>query len=105
MAYSIFIKDIEDLENRIKSKDKKLSIEIANSILDNLDTKKRFINILEIHLENSGMVVDITADRKNFIHTLQKNLNTLIFHEEYEMCAKVKTAIEYLKQHAEDLAP
>ena len=96
MAYSIFIKDEEELENRIKSKDKNLSIEIVKVILDNLDTEKRFINILEIHLENSGLIIDITADRKNFAYTLEKNLDTLIFHEEYEICSQVKNALEYL---------
>lgn len=96
MAYSIFLKDEEELENRIKSKDKNISIEIVKVILDNLDTKKRFINILEIHLENSGLIVDITADRKNFAYTLEKNLDTLIFHEEYEICSQIKNAIEYL---------
>ena len=103
MAYSIFIKDEEELENRIKSKDKNLSIEIVKVILDNLDTKKRFINVLEIHLESSGLVVDITADRENFISTLQKNIDTLIFHEEYEICSQVKNAIDYLKQSAKSL--
>ena len=36
------------------------------------------------------------ADRKNFAYTLEKNLDTLIFHEEYEICSQVKNAIEYL---------
>tara|TARA_R110001599_G_scaffold185127_1_gene379343 strand:+ start:590 stop:883 length:294 start_codon:yes stop_codon:yes gene_type:complete len=96
MAYSIFLKDEEELESRIKSKDKNISIEIVKVILDNLDTEKRFINILEIHLENSGLIIDITADRKNFAYTLEKNLDTLIFHEEYEICSQVKNALEYL---------
>ena len=102
MAYSIFLKDEEELENRIKSKDKNLSIEIVKIILDNLTTKKRFINILEIHLEDSGLVLDITADRKDFISTLQKNLDTLVFHEEYEICSRVKEAIEYLSNPPKD---
>jgi len=96
MAYSIFLKDEEELESRIKSKDKNISVEIVKIILDNLDTKKRFINILEIHLENSGLIIDITADRENFVYTLEKNLDTLVFHEEYEICSQVKNAIEYL---------
>lgn len=102
MAYSITIKNEDEFTNLVKSKDKKLSMEVVQTILDNLDTKKRFINILEIHLENSGVTLDITADREHFTDTLLKNLDTLIFHEEYEMCSKIKEAIKYLSTSTEN---
>tara|TARA_R110001592_G_scaffold26674_10_gene99607 strand:+ start:2717 stop:3025 length:309 start_codon:yes stop_codon:yes gene_type:complete len=102
MTYSIKVKDEDEFENIINSKDKRLSTEIVSIILNNLDTKKRFINVLEIHLESSGIVLNITADRENFIPTLKKNIDTLIFHEEYEICARVKEAIEYLSNPPKD---
>lgn len=104
MAYLLKIKDAEELEQKIESKDKELSLEIVRVILDNLKTTKRFINILEIHIESSGTVIDLTADRNNFIPTLEKNLNVLVFHEEYEICAQIKDALIYLNHHEKDLA-
>ena len=102
MTYSIKVKDEDEFENIINSKDKRLSTEIVSIILNNLDTKKRFINVLEIHLESSGIVLNITADRESFIPTLKKNIDTLIFHVEYEICARVKEAIEYLSNPPKD---
>ena len=73
-------------------------IEIVKIILDNLSTKKRFIPVLEIYLERSDVIVDLTVDRKDFIDTLEKNLKTLVTWEEYEWCSKIKKAIDKLNK-------
>mgnify|MGYP003139531252 FL=1 len=98
MAYSIVCKDEDDFQKLIESKDKKLSIEIVKIVLKNLNTKKRFIPVLEIYLETSDIIVDLTVDRKDFVDTLEKNLKTLITWEEYEWCSKIKKGIDKLNK-------
>ncbi len=92
----IVVKNEEEFEQRLKGGDKDISIKVVKTILNNLDTEKRFIHVLEIHLEETGLVVDITADRNDFYSTLEKNMDTLIHHEEYELCAQIQEALKKL---------
>ncbi len=92
----IRVKNEEEFEQRLKAKDRDISVKVVETVLNNLDTKKRFIHILEIHLEETGLIVDITADRNDFYATLEKNMSTLLFHEEYELCAQVREALKQL---------
>jgi hypothetical protein len=103
MAYSIVCKDEDDFQKLIESKDKNLSIEIVKIILNNLSTKKRFIPVLEVYLETSDVIVDLTVDRKDFIDTLEKNLKTLLSWEEYEWCSKIKKGIDKLNKKNEKI--
>ena len=98
MAISIRVKDEEEFEERIKNKDLMLAKEIVNVILKNLNSKKRFHHIFEIYIENRDTILDLTIDKNDFITTLEKNLKTLIFHEEYEICSDIKKAIDKLKK-------
>lgn len=97
MAYSIDVHDIEEFEEIVKSKDLKMSKYIVSLILKNLNTKKRFIHALEVYIKSTYSVFDITIDRKNFLDTLEKNLEIHEHHEEYEDCAKILKAINSLK--------
>ena len=45
----------------------------VESILKNLNTKKRHIHILEVIIEEEDRIFDITCDRNDFIETLEKN--------------------------------
>ena len=46
---------------------------------------------------NPDKIMDLTVDRRDFIDTLEKNLEIQIYHEEYEICAEIQKAIEKLK--------
>jgi hypothetical protein len=98
MAYSITVKDEDDFQKLIESKDKTLAIEIVKIVLKNLNTKKRFIPVLEIYLETTDVMVDLTVDRNDFVDTLEKNLKTLLDWEEYEWCSKIKKGIDKLNK-------
>ena len=43
-------------------------------------------------------MVSLTIDRKDFITTLEKNLEIFIYHEVYEECTKIQEAINKLKK-------
>jgi excinuclease UvrABC helicase subunit UvrB len=97
MAHSINVKTYDDFEQLIYNKDLGISKAIISKILSNLNTKKRFTHVLEIMIEDEDKIMDLTVDRKDFIDTLEKNLEIQIYHEEYEICAEIQKAIEKLK--------
>jgi len=97
MAYSINVKNYQEFEDLISAKDLNISKACVDGILKNLNTKKRHIHILEIIIDDEDGIRDITVDRKNFIFTLEKNLEIHAYHEEYERCIEIQNAIKKLK--------
>ncbi len=98
MATRIEVKNAEEFEQMIKDKNLNISKGIVNGILENLVGKKKHIHVLEIYLKDEDSIVDITCHREDFIETLEQNLETFIYHEEYEACSGIKKAIDYLKK-------
>lgn len=97
MVYSVNVKTREEFEELIYGKDFNISKSIVDSILENLNTKKRFIHVLEIVIEDEDRIMDLTVDRKDFIDTLEKNLEIHAYHEEYERCSEIQRTIQKLK--------
>jgi hypothetical protein len=98
MAATIKVKNAEEFEQMIKDKNLDISKGIVDGILKNLVGKKKNVHVLEIYLKDEGSIVDITCHRNDFIETLEQNLETFIYHEEYEACSGIKKAIDYLKK-------
>jgi len=70
---------------------------LVDTILNNLKSKKRHIHALSILVEQEQTVYDITIDRKEFIATLEMSLPIYEKIEEFEKCAEIVKAIEYIK--------
>lgn len=98
MARSIVVNNAEDFEQLIKDKDLSVSKGIVEGILKNLTTKRKNVHVLEVHLLEDDTIVDITCNRDDFVETLQQNLETHIYHEDYEACSGIQKAIEFLKK-------
>jgi|TARA_A100000164_G_C21692453_1_gene669589 hypothetical protein len=98
MVRSIVVNDAEAFEQRIKDKDLSISKGIVEGILKNLTTKKNHIHVLEVHLLEDDQIIDITCHRDDFIETLEQNLETHLYHEDYEGCSGIQKAIEFLKK-------
>jgi hypothetical protein len=98
MPLSISLKTQEEFNNLIKGRDLKISKAIVESILDNIDSKKRYIYVLEIKIEDEETVIDLTVDRQEFVHTLEKNLEIYVENELYEECSVIQQTIKKLKQ-------
>ncbi len=94
MVKRIKVKNVEDFESLLQNKDIKISKAIASTAIKNLHSKKRFIPVLEVHLEESGDIFDITLDKKDILQTLKQNLEIHEYHEEYEGCALIASAIK-----------
>tara|TARA_R110000803_G_scaffold143567_1_gene209609 strand:- start:131 stop:427 length:297 start_codon:yes stop_codon:yes gene_type:complete len=98
MVEKVKVKSVEEFEKLINDKNLKISKSIVQGILENLLTKKKYIHVLEIYIKDEDSVIDITCNREDFIETLEENLKTHIYHEEYEACAGIQKAINYLKK-------
>lgn len=97
MVYKIKVKTQEDFEDEIKNQNLQISEACVKNILNNLNTKKRHIYILEVTVEKDDTIFDITCDRKDFLDILEKNLIIMEKWEQYEICSKIIKAIEILK--------
>jgi len=97
MAYSVNVKNYQEFEDLIYAKDLNISKACVDGVLKNLNTKKRYVYVLEIMIEDEDKIMDLTIDRRDFIDTLEKNLEIHVYHEEYERCVEIQNAIQKLK--------
>jgi len=98
MAKRIKVKNIEEFEQMLQNQDLKISKAIVEVALKNLHSKKRFIPILEVYVEEEEEVFDITLDKQNLVSTLQQNLKIHEHNEDYEGCARIANAIKELQK-------
>jgi len=98
MAKRIKVKSIEEFEDMLQEQDLKISKAIIEVALKNLKGEKRFIPVLEVHVEEDESIFDITLDRQNMVSTLQQNLEIHERNEDYEGCARISKAIQELEK-------
>ena len=96
MVKRIKVKSVEEFEEMLQEQDLKISKAIIEVALKNLKGEKRFIPVLEIHVEEDESIFDITLDRRNMVSTLQQNLEIHERNEDYEGCARIAKAIQEL---------
>ena len=98
MVKRIKVKNVEEFEDMLQEQDLKISKAIIEVALKNLKGDKRFIPILEVHVEEDESIFDITLDRQNMLSTLQQNLEIHERNEDYEGCARIAKAIQELEK-------
>ena len=98
MIKRIKVKSIEEFEEMLQEQDLKISKAIVEVALKNLKGKKRFIPIMEIHVEEDESIFDITLDRQDIVSTLQQNLEIHERNEDYEGCARIANALKELQK-------
>ena len=97
MNKKIIVQTQDEFTEMAQNHDIRISEACVESILKNLNTKKRHIHILEVIVEEEDKIFDIICDRKDFVETLEKNLIIMEKHEEYEKCSEIIKALEILK--------
>ncbi len=70
---------------------------IVETILSNINTRKKEIPIFEVEVENNGDTYTLSIQTEEFINTLETNLIHYENEEAYEGCQKIIEAINYLK--------
>jgi hypothetical protein len=98
MAEEISVFDTDEFEQLVASRDLRVSKALVETILKNLNGRKRHIHALSVLIEQEQTMYDITIDRQEFVTTLEQNLPIYEKHELYEDCAKIVNAIQFLKE-------
>jgi hypothetical protein len=88
---------INDFERAIEEGDFEISKIIVETILSNLNTKKKNIYVMNFYIEETEESIDFTVLRSNFSEVLEKNLKFYEKEELYEMCSVIQKTIELLK--------
>jgi hypothetical protein len=97
MATEISVFDSDEFEELVSNRDVRISKALVETILKNLKGRKRHLHALSVLVEQEQTIYDITVDREEFITTLNQNLPVLEENEDYEMCADIIKAINFLK--------
>jgi hypothetical protein len=92
------LKNMKELEDMLYVRNLDLSRVVVDTIIENIDKKRGQIHIANIEVQKDDLILELTVQAKEFISTLEKNLETFESHEEYETCAKIIKNIDYLKQ-------
>ena len=96
MVKTYYINSYDDWENFLQEHDLEISKLIVDSALNNLDSKKRYIHVIDVDVEEDDATLEITLDTQELVDTLEINLKTLEHYEEYEYCMRIKNAINKL---------
>jgi hypothetical protein len=97
MATEISVIDSEEFEKMVAQRDLRISRALVETILKNLNGRKRHLHALSIFVENEETIYDVTVDRQDFVETLENNLAIYEENELYEGCAEIVKAIKFLK--------
>ena len=97
MATEISVFDSDEFEELITNRDLRISKALVETILKNINGRKRHVHALSVLIEQEQTMYDITIDRQEFVTTLEQNLPIYEKHELYEGCAEIVNAIKFLK--------
>lgn len=70
---------------------------IVETVLENINTKKKQIPVFEIEVSDEDSIYTLSVQRDEFIQILNTNLIHFENEEAYEGCQKIIEAINYLK--------
>jgi hypothetical protein len=98
MATEINVFDSDEFEELVSSRDLRISSALIETILKNLNGRKRHLHALSVLIEQEQTIYDITIDREEFITTLKSNLPIFEENELYEQCDKIVKAIKFLEE-------
>jgi hypothetical protein len=97
MVAEITVNNSDEFQELVDQKDFRISKAIVEGILDNINSKKKYIHVLSITCLEEGEIYDITVERKHFAETLEENLPYYIREEQYEDCRRIVSTISELK--------
>ena len=81
MAGEITVNNSDEFQEMVDNKDFRIAKAIVDSILENLNTKKKNVHILSVACVEDQAIYDLTLDRKFFVDTLEENLKYFIEQE------------------------
>jgi hypothetical protein len=98
MAIEITLNNSDEFQDMIDKKDFTIAKAVVDTILANLNTRKKHLHVLSVNCLEDGATYDITLERKYFAETLQENLKYYVEKELYVECSQIVEAINKLKE-------
>jgi len=98
MAVEINLNSSDEFQDMIDRKDFTIAKAVVETILANLNTRKKYLHVLSVNCLEDGATYDITLERRYFEETLQENLKYYVEKELYEECSQIVEAINKLKE-------
>jgi hypothetical protein len=96
MVTEINVFSSEEFEELVAQRDLRISKALVETILKNLNGRKKNLHALSVIVEQEQTIYDITVSRADFLVTLEKNLSIYEEHELYEGCAEIIKARDFL---------
>lgn len=93
----ITVDNYDDFLEMTKNRKFTISQQIVETVLNNIDTRKKEVPVFEIEVEGEGATYTLSIQTEEFIQTLKANLIHFENEEAYEGCQKILEAINYLK--------
>ena len=97
MATEFNLNSASEFQEMIDNKDFKICQAIVETILSNLNTRKKHIHVLSVNFLNENNTYDLTLEKRHFANTLEDNLKYYVEQEKYEDCSLIVKAIDTLK--------
>ena len=88
----------EDFTDLMSEGYEELSIQIVETILKNIDADNEEFQIAKITFDESDNIFEIYVEPRDYVITLEQNLWVFEDLEDYEMCSRIRDAIEYLEE-------
>lgn len=90
----------EEMKSILLQKDYEVASTIVKVALDNLDLKEgEEVDVMEFYTEDSDLIYEVGIAQEDLLETLKVNLETMEYHEDYEMCQKIMNAINQLENN------
>jgi len=91
------VSSTDEFQDWIDNKDFRIAEAIVEGILANLKSKKKYVHLLSVVVEEENSIFDITVERKFFAETLEENIVHYVREERYEDCQRIADVIAELK--------
>jgi hypothetical protein len=101
MATEFNLNSASEFQEMIDNKDFRICQAIVETILSNLNTRKKHIHVLSVNFLNEGNTYDLTLEKRHFADTLEDNLKYYVEQEKYEDCSRIVKAIDTLRKKAQ----
>ena len=102
MMEEFVVNNSEEFEDMMEQGDIRVSKALVETILTNLNGRKRHIPAMSIFLKDEQILLDITVDREDFEYVLENNLPRYEAYELYEKCAEIVKALDFLKNKSKN---
>ena len=86
-----------ELADAIENKDPQVVVAMVETALEHMDSKKEKIYFLYATVKKDEVVFEFSMGKDDLQSVLESNLPNLERQEEFELCIKVKKALDKLK--------